>query len=93
MTAIGDDSRIIRAPWTDEQVAALNRFQTGGRMHPFTCRHRDQSGHVERPHADLGQLVATRDGWTCPDCGYTQDWAHRMMVEPQGGDDDGQREH
>jgi hypothetical protein len=71
----------IRAPWTDEQVAALNRWQTSGRVHPFTCRDRGEPGHVERPDADLGQLVATPEGWVCPDCDYTQGWAHRFMLE------------
>jgi hypothetical protein len=30
-------------------------------------------------------LVATTDGWTCPQegCGYTQAWAHDFMADPE----------
>ncbi|MFF2674035.1 hypothetical protein ACFVTT_35385, partial [Streptomyces niveus] len=72
----------IRAPWTPEQVAALNRFQQRGRMHPFTC------GNL---HADSQSpvLTATPDGWRCPTpgCGYEQDWAPDFMasVSPASG--------
>ena len=60
------------APWTVAQVLELNdrqRFQ-GHRIHPFTCEHcRDAiPGHE-------GELVATINGWICPTCDYTQDWA------------------
>jgi hypothetical protein len=66
----------IRAPWTPQQVEALNRFQAERRMHPFTCGRRDQHRDNE------GILVATVHGWHCPvdDCGYTQDWALSFMV-------------
>lgn len=66
----------IRAPWTPEQVAALNRFQAEGGMHPFTCGN---------DHAtDALHLVAHEDGWHCwlPDCDYRQDWAHAFMADP-----------
>jgi hypothetical protein len=60
----------IRAPFTPEQIDALNRWQHNGRVHPFTCgtdsRHR--------------VLVATPAGWVCEDCTYRQDWAHDFMV-------------
>lgn len=68
-----------KAPWTEEQVACLNAYQAHGRYHPFTCPNRSEEGHQER-HGDLGVLVATTDGWVCPDCDYTQDWAHDSMV-------------
>lgn len=64
----------IHPPWTDEQVAALNRYQHAGRMHPFTG---------ER-HADGGEciLIATRDGWTKCDGGpVIQRWAWRFMAD------------
>lgn len=63
----------IMAPWTDEQVEALNRFQTAGFVHEFTCPH----DHGEQTRV----LVAHREGWRCPSCNYTQDWAHAMMLE------------
>lgn len=65
----------IKAPWDEATVEALNRFQTFGTFHPFTC--------PEEWH-DPGQvdLVATADGWQCSDgdCDYTQDWAIAVMV-------------
>lgn len=60
----------IRTPFSADQVAAMNRFQTAGSFHPFTC------GNDSR-HA---VLVATEAGWKCPDCDYTQDWAHQFMA-------------
>jgi hypothetical protein len=59
----------MKAPWTEEQVSKLNKFQSRGIMHPFTC----SGGH--------GNLIATKDGWICEKCDYTQDWAHAMMLE------------
>ncbi|MFZ3592279.1 hypothetical protein [Streptomyces sp. BH104] len=66
----------IRAPWTSEQVDALNGFQQTGGMHPFTC---GTEHHVQSPVLD-----ATHSGWICPDpsCDYTQDWAHAFMADP-----------
>lgn len=57
-------------PWTDEQVEALNRYQREGKFHPFTCG--NDSRHQN--------LVATKDGWICPNCDYTQNWAHGFMM-------------
>lgn len=53
-------------------------------MHPFTCANRSE-GHPFRD-GDYGVLVATVDGWTCPDCDYTQDWAHTFMLDPAMGE-------
>lgn len=67
----------IYAPFTPEQVEALNAYQHAGRMHPFTCAHEHPD---ERP-----VLVATIDGWQCPDtaCDYRQFWAHDFMTTPE----------
>jgi hypothetical protein len=70
------DDRMIRAPWTPEQVTALNAFQQRGGMHPFTC------GGDHTPGSPA--LVAYTDGWRCPQpygeaCDYRQDWAHPFM--------------
>lgn len=65
----------IRAPFTDDQVETLNRFQVGGWFHPFTCGRR-----AEHPDNE-GVLVASNDGWHCPVCDYTQDWAHWFMAD------------
>jgi hypothetical protein len=68
-------SENIRAPWTDEQVAALNKWQQRDDFHPFTCPDRYPNGtHVV--------LVAYPDGWHCPACDYRQDWAHDFMAAP-----------
>jgi rubrerythrin len=74
----------LTAPWTDEQVSALNRFQTERQFHPFTCGgDRTDAAHraYQAEHGgDFGQLVATKDGWVCPVCGYRQQWAHGFMA-------------
>lgn len=78
---------IVTAPWTEEQVAALNAWQAGTHYHPFTCGGaRMDEAHVayQRKHGgDYGQLVAGPDGWRCPVCGYRQNWAHGHMAERQ----------
>lgn len=69
----------IRAPFTPEQVLALNGFQRWGRMHPFTCV----------KHSDV-PLKAETNGWRCyePDCEYRQDWAHDFMAKAKFCTDD-----
>lgn len=61
----------IHAPWTPEQVAALNSWQRTGYLHPFTCG----------KNSEHRVLVATPDGWMCEDCDYRQDWAHAFMAD------------
>jgi len=63
----------IYAPFTPEQVAALNRWQQRGDFHPFTCPHRVDGEAIN--------LVAEPGGWRCPACDYRQDWAHDFMAE------------
>lgn len=69
----------ITAPWTEEQVAALTRWQNNPMVHPHTCAKRD--GHPVDPEGDHGVLVATTEGWKCRHCDYTQDWALAMCLE------------
>lgn len=64
----------MHAPWTAEQVASLNDYQQSGVFHEFTC------GNELCP-ADQAALVAAEDGWRCPSCTYSQDWAHDMMAD------------
>lgn len=78
-TSRADTARMIRAPWTPVQVAALNAFQRWGGGHPFTC------GGEHTPGSPV--LTAREDGWHCSDpygegCDYTQDWAHASMADP-----------
>lgn len=64
---------MIRAPWTKEQVDALNRWQHCDWTHEFTCGN---------DHALCRVLTATEAGWVCPCCDYTQNWAHEFMLDP-----------
>ena len=64
----------LDAPFTPEQVKGLNEYQKSGRMHPFTCG-------TDDCRCDL---IATEKEWVCPECDYTQDWAHDWMAERQG---------
>lgn len=71
----------IHAPWTDDQVMALNDWQNlgifEGIVHEYTC------GKCSKV------LVATSDGWICSTdsettehCGYTQNWAQADTADP-----------
>jgi hypothetical protein len=67
---------IMKAPFSDDQVKALNAYQRIGLLHPFTC-----PGDQPQCH-DRRELIATTKGWVCQ-CGcYTQDWAHDFMLNP-----------
>lgn len=75
---------VTKAPWSAEEVAALNAFQAAGQFHPLTCglEHDDHDPIPMRAPDNV--LVATPDGWRCPHygCKYTQDWAPAFMFEP-----------
>jgi len=61
-------SRVVYAPWTDEQVAALERRQDNDMLHEYTCN----CGH---------QLIPSTNGWWCEECPYTQNWCHKSDAE------------
>lgn len=65
----------IKAPFTPEQVAALQFYQDSGVFHPFTC------GNRENHPPEMYRLTPTVRGWICQFCDYTQDWAHSMMAD------------
>lgn len=67
------------APWTDEQVSALNEFQHEANCHPFTCG--THSSPLDKEPKCQGILVAEPDGWRCPVCGYRQGWCHNFMLD------------
>lgn len=70
---------MIKAPFTPEQVEALNAWQQLGYVHEFTCGWEHTPSLVAE---DKGRvLVADADGWACPTCSYTQDWAHDYMAD------------
>jgi hypothetical protein len=70
-------SDMIKAPFTPEQVKALNYFQASGVFHPFTCANQGDALH----NYEQTNLVATWRGWICSYCDYTQDWAHAFMAD------------
>ncbi len=70
-----------KAPWRTDEVDALNATQRNGIIHPFTCPNRGNGTHVNH-NGDLGALTATENGWICLSCGYKQDWAYEMMLNP-----------
>lgn len=75
-------SEIIFAPFTEEQVINLNKFQKNPRFHPFTCGvNRKDPKHLDGE----GVLIATKKGWICPYCSYLQDWAISWMAEEGNG--------
>lgn len=63
---------VIKAPFTDEQVNNLNRYQKLGFIHEFTCGNEHEGDNT---------LIATKDGWICPTCDYTQNWCHDFMLD------------
>lgn len=76
----------IKAPFTPEQVEVLKLWQACDWVHPFTCGG-DRSDQAHQDYAklhnlrDTGILVPSTTGWTCPVCGYTQDWAWDGMTK------------
>jgi hypothetical protein len=68
-----NDVAIVRAPFTADQVEALNVYQKLGFVHEYTC-----GGMSCR-----GVLVAERSGWRCPvsGCNYTQEWAEDFTTD------------
>lgn len=72
----GDVTRLQKwhAPFTADQVAALNQWQTGLEFHPYTC------GNCHPGPRNLIARIGA--GWVCPTCDYTQDWAHSMPTLP-----------
>jgi len=70
------------APWSDEEVAGLRRWQACDWVHAFTCPNHDDADHVAY-REDTGSpdaLVVDNDGWICEWCNYQQGWAHRFML-------------
>lgn len=68
----------ITAPFTDDQVEALNKYQTGTSFHPFTCCSYDDCKRGSQD--DQGILIASNEGWVCP-CGkWKQNWAWAFML-------------
>ena len=56
-----NESFMLTAPWTDEQVETLQKWQEDDTKHPYTCI----CGESLTPY---------NSGWKCEYCGHTQDW-------------------
>lgn len=67
---------MMKAPWTTQEVEALNYMQHCGMLHPYTCDRRNDGNHP-----DNAVLVPTKDGWVCPHCSYKQDWFRGDVFE------------
>ena len=68
----GGRSATVSAPWTDEEVENLNRWQAAGYVHELTCPNEHEGSRV---------LIADSAGWYCGGCEYTQTWAHNFMLQ------------
>jgi len=58
---------LIHAPFDDEQVEVMARYQKEGRFHPYTC-------------CNHQTMVMTHDGLKCPKCGVVQNWVLRNTL-------------
>jgi hypothetical protein len=72
-------SKVELSEASADDILHLNLYQTSGTFHPFTCPNRGDGEHREF-NGDRGALVATRRGWICPWCDYTQSWAHSFTA-------------
>lgn len=61
----------LDAPWTPEQVAAIEAYQKRDDAHPFTC-----PDHSDRPLSVLPGFLYC----AVHDCAYTQRWVHDWMA-------------
>ena len=87
----------MNASWTQDQIEQLNRIQRGEleggctccslqglQGHPHICPNRFITPHHDNGR-DIGCLLATKDGWLCPDCAYTERQFHKPQPEPLQG--------
>lgn len=61
-------SQFKEAPWTTEDVLALQLYQQEERFHPYTCECK-------------AKLIPTIRGWECQFCDYKQDWCHQSSID------------
>lgn len=68
--------RKIQAPFTVDEVQALERRQADERCHPYTCNasHGTHSACKLDSHPDTARLIPTTYGWVCQYCNYKQEW-------------------
>lgn len=71
-TTAADAAEMTTAPFSPDQVAALNDWQQGDT--PVRCN------AAECSLTDQPVLTASASGLVCPQCGKTRSWAWRVMV-------------
>ena len=72
---MSDPLEKIVAPWTEEQVQTLNKWQTLPNMHPFTGY--NSAGNKV-------SLIATLEGWIAEEGGQVvQTWAYASMASKE----------
>lgn len=69
-------NKIVKAPFSDKQVSALDERQRNPTLHPYTCDKSSPECVTKHFTGADGKLIATKEGWVCPCNEYTQDWAH-----------------
>jgi hypothetical protein len=79
---------ILEAPFTQEQVDKINKWQNSWDYHPFTCCSPEEIEECLRANKqgktfeeNEGLLIATLDGFVCPCSKYTQDWCYEFMTK------------
>ena len=70
MTSYFSESRLIKAPWSETKIAALRKYQTEGRYHPYTC-----CGYA---------MDVLSVGMVCSKCGCEQDWVLESTLQLMG---------
>ncbi len=67
-------------------LALASADQQGLQGHPRTCPNRSITPHHDNGR-EIGCLLATKDGWVCPDCGYTEGVLSDPSPEPLSATD------
>lgn len=71
-----DMDYMTHAPWTEEQVERLRRFQDIGCVHPQRCDCGGIDGEGDP------KMVPTTDGWVCPDhCGHIMKYVATFVLD------------
>jgi hypothetical protein len=69
---------LIIAPFSANQVEAINKYQDNDFVHPLTCG----NNRTDENHTDgEGILKATKDGLICPFCDYKQNNVPGLVIE------------
>jgi hypothetical protein len=64
---VNEEDKVL-APWSEEQAAALRKYQSLTYVHELTC----PNGH--------GPMRVEREGLFCPVCDYVQTWVPWVCI-------------